>query len=80
MLMNAGAWISAPVSSFTGFETLVAVLPLTAGSQYSTCRTTWLGNVTPIGLLLNAINWQSIPSLTNPAPSPTCAAVSSYCS
>ena len=40
MLMNAGARIWASVSNLTGLETLVAVLPLTAGSQYSTCKIT----------------------------------------
>jgi hypothetical protein len=37
--INAGQMTSAPVSSFTGLVSLVAVSPRTAGSQYSTLST-----------------------------------------
>lgn len=40
MLMNAGHWISAPVSTLQGLVTLVAVFPFAPGSQYSTRKTT----------------------------------------
>ena len=38
--MKAGHWNSAPVSTLTGFVTLVAVLPFALGSQYSTLSST----------------------------------------
>ena len=58
----------------------MAVFPLAAGSEYSTLSTTWFGGVTAIGLLLNTISVQSMPSLRYFQASPTCSAVSSYCS
>ena len=39
-LINAGATNSAPVSTFTGLVTFVAVSPLAPGSQYSTVNST----------------------------------------
>src|SRR3569623_294194 len=80
MSTNAGQSISAPVSNLTGFVRLVAVLPRTAGSQYSIFKITWFGGVTEIGLLLNSTMLQMVPSLMYFQASSTWAAVNSYCS
>ena len=63
MSTKAGQSISAPVSNLTGLVKLVAVLPRTAGSQYSIFNTMWFGGVTEIGLLLNSTMLQMVPSL-----------------
>ena len=60
--------------------TLVAVLPLAPGSQYSTFSTTWFGGVTLIGWLLYSTMLQTMPSLRYFQVSSTCSAVNSYCS
>ena len=50
IVMNSGAWISAPVSSLTGLVTLVAVSPRAPGSQYSTLARHGAGGVMLIGM------------------------------
>src|SRR5438105_3778633 len=77
---KAGQVISAPVSSLAGLVRFVAVLPRTAGSQYSTLSTMWFGGSTLIGLLLNSIILQTVPSLIHFQVSSTCGLVNSYCS
>ncbi len=69
-----------PVSTLTGLDTPVDVLPRADDSQYSTLSWTWLGGVSVMGFSLNSTMEQTIPSVRYFQASSTCSLLSSYCS